>query len=505
MATSDFWQRLSSSVSSSSEWGENAAGKSVRGAWATAKVWVILDVITILGATVLATLYDYHTGLEAGAKGLWQGTLIRGQSRGILLVLLLGFIVALVLTSRRMQLYTPARLTGILHEQQLSVQACFTSALLLTGTLYLLHATAVPRRIVIVTVALVTVSLSLRRLVYRLLLYQRFERGLGTRNVLIVGTGPEAHALRHHLESIRNLGYTFKGFVELPSSEARFTASSGDVVGSLDTLFQEARKLFVDEIFFTTPCERGIVKGALEKARAQGVDLRVVPDMYDGLAWNSPIEYIGQFPTIPLHCGHVPELSLLFKRLTDILFSAVALLVLSPVMLALAILIKLDSKGPIFYCSERIGKKGRVFKCIKFRTMVRDADIQRAEIMHMNERDGVLFKITNDPRITRQGRFLRKYSLDELPQFFNVLRGDMSIVGPRPPIASEVREYKLNHLRRLDVTPGITGLWQVQARKDPSFDNYISLDVTYIENWSFWLDMKIIVRTIGVVLAGTGS
>jgi exopolysaccharide biosynthesis polyprenyl glycosylphosphotransferase len=450
-------------------------------------------------------LYEYHTGFEAGARGFMHGTLIHGRSRGILLALLVGFIVSLVLTSRRLHLYTPARLTGILHEQRLSVQACFTSALLLTGTLYLVHADDIPRGIVIVSITLVTISLSLRRLVYRMLLYQRFERGVGTRNVLIVGTGAEAHALRHHLESIRNLGYTFKGFIELPSSDGRIAASSGDVVGSLETLFPQARKLFVDEIFFTTPCERGIVKGVLEKARTQGVDLRVIPDMYDGLAWNSPVEYIGQFPTIPLHTGRVPEISLLFKRVSDILFSAVALAILFVPMVLLAILIRLDSRGPVLYSSERIGKKGRVFKCFKFRTMVRDAEKRRAEIMHMNERDGVLFKITDDPRITRLGHFLRKYSLDELPQFFNVLRGDMSIVGPRPPIASEVREYKLNHLRRLDVTPGITGLWQVQARKDPSFDNYISLDVTYIENWSIWLDLKIIARTIGVVLAGTGS
>jgi len=152
-----------------------------------------------------------------------------------------------------------------------------------------------------------------------------------------------------------------------------------------------------------------------------------------------------------------------------------------------------------------MGKKGRIFHCTKFRTMVSDAEERRAEFMHMNERDGVLFKITNDPRITKLGRILRKYSLDELPQFFNVLRGDMSVVGPRPPIASEVREYKLSHMRRLDVTPGITGLWQVQGRQDPSFDSYVSLDVTYIENWSIWLDMKIILRTILVVFAGTGS
>ena len=227
--------------------------------------------------------------------------------------------------------------------------------------------------------------------------------------------------------------------------------------------------------------------------------------MYGSLGWNTPIEYIGHFPTIPLYRGHVPEVGLVLKRALDILLSSVALIVLAPVLLAIAIAVKLDSPGPVFYFSERFGKKGRVFRCVKFRTMVRDAEKRRADVLHMNERDGVLFKISNDPRITRLGRFLRKYSLDELPQFFNVLRGDMSVVGPRPPLASEVREYKLDHLRRLDVTPGITGLWQVQARQNPSFDSYISLDVAYIDNWTIWLDLKIIVRTIGVVFAGTGS
>jgi exopolysaccharide biosynthesis polyprenyl glycosylphosphotransferase len=444
-------------------------------------------------------------GPVAGAQGFWRGTLIYGRSMSILLALLCGFTITLMMTSRRLHLYTPIRLTSILHEQRLSVQACLTSGLFLTGTLYLIHAEDIPRSIVLITVCLVTVSLSLRRLVYRMLMYRRFERGVGTRNVLIVGTGPEAHALRHHLESIKHLGYTFKGFIDSPDANSRFTSTSGDVVGTLETLFPHARKQFVDEIFFTSPCERGIVQDVLDQARIQGVDLRVVPDMYDGLAWNSPIEYIGQFPTIPLHRGHVPEIGLLFKRGLDIVLSILAMIVLAPLMLAVAIAVKLDSHGPIFYTSERIGKKGRVFKCIKFRTMVRDAEKRRAEMMHMNERDGVLFKISNDPRITKLGHFLRKYSLDEFPQFLNVLRGDMSIVGPRPPLASEVQEYKLSHLRRLDVLPGVTGLWQVQGRQDPSFDSYISLDVTYIENWSIWLDLKIIARTVGVVLSGTGS
>ncbi len=466
---------------------------------------MVLDAITVLASAMVATLWEIHANPVDGVSELLDGTLIRGRSVGVLLALLCGFILSLIITSRRLNLYHPTRLNGFLNEQRLTVQACFTSGLLLTGTIYLIHGSDIPRGLVVLTLTLVVFALSLRRLVYRMMLYRRFERGMGTRNVLIVGTGPEAHALRHHVESIRHLGYTFKGFIDFPNSRSRFSSTSGDVVGTLDTLFQSARKQFVDEIFFTTPCERGIVQDVLEKARAHGVDLRVVPDLYDGLAWNSPIEYIGQFPTIPLHCGHVPEMALLLKRILDIVFSSIVVILLAPVVAVIAIAIKIDSPGPVFYSSERIGKKGRVFRCTKFRTMVSDAEKKRAEIMHMNERDGVLFKISNDPRITRVGRFLRKYSLDELPQFLNVLHGDMSVVGPRPPIASEVREYKLNHLRRLDVTPGITGLWQVQGRQDPSFDSYISLDVTYIENWSVWLDIKIIVRTIAVVFSGTGA
>jgi exopolysaccharide biosynthesis polyprenyl glycosylphosphotransferase len=466
---------------------------------------MLLDFLTVLLSAAIVTFYERHTGPVVGARAFYHGTLFSGRSMWILLAMLCGFVTVLIISSRRMHLYEPTRLHSFLNEQRLTVQVCFTSGLLLTGTLYLVRAEDIPRGIVILTLMLITVSLCARRFVYRILLYRRFERGQDTRNVLIVGTGPEAYALRHHLESIRHLGYTFKGFIEFPGTSPRMMSSSGDVVGTLDTLFQHARKQFVDEIFFTTPCDRNIVQEVLEKSRRHGVDLRVVPDLYAGLAWNSPIEYIGQFPTIPLHRGQVPELGFILKRVLDVIFSGLFFLLLSPFLLVIAIAIKLESHGPVFYSSDRIGKKGRVFRCYKFRTMVRDAEKRRTEIMHMNERDGVLFKITNDPRITRLGRFLRKYSLDELPQFINVIKGDMSVVGPRPPIASEVMEYKPNELRRLDVTPGITGLWQVQGRQDPSFDSYVSLDVTYIENWSIWLDIKIIVRTIGVVVSGTGT
>jgi exopolysaccharide biosynthesis polyprenyl glycosylphosphotransferase len=305
------------------------------------------------------------------------------------------------------------------------------------------------------------------------------------------------------LESLRHFGFRFKGFIALTEKEAE--SGNAEVVGDIRNCLSLARSLFVDEIFFSVPTDKKLVIGIVEEARAAGIDVRVVPDLYDGLAWNATVEYIGQFPTIPLHRKEFAADAFILKRVLDITISTLALLFLSPLMLLIAVAVRWDTPGDIFYRPRRIGRKGRTFTCYKFRTMVHDADRLKADLEHMNERDGILFKISNDPRITRRGRFLRKYSLDELPQFYNVLRGDMSIVGPRPPMASEVEQYDLSHLRRLDVLPGITGLWQVEARQDPSFNSYISLDTAYVENWSLWLDMKILARTVSVVFGGTGT
>ncbi len=387
---------------------------------------------------------------------------------------------------------------------RMTLQATLTAGLLLCGTFYLAHRGEMVSRIVVMLLVIFTcVLLCLRRALWRRIVYNRYRSGVETRNVLIVGTGRVAHALRNHLESLRHFGFRFKGFIALTEKEAE--SGNADVIGDVRNCLAMARSLFVDEIFFSVPADKKTVIGLFEEARAIGIDVSVVPDLYDGLAWNAPIEYIGQFPTIPLHRKEFAIGSFILKRTLDITLSIAALIFFAPVMLGIAIAIRIGSPGETFYGAQRIGRKGRTFTCYKFRTMVRDADRMKVALEHMNERDGILFKIANDPRITRLGRFLRKYSLDELPQFYNVLRGDMSIVGPRPPMASEVEQYDLTHLRRLDVLPGITGLWQVEARQDPSFDSYISLDIAYVENWSLWLDMKILVRTVSVVFSGTGT
>jgi lipopolysaccharide/colanic/teichoic acid biosynthesis glycosyltransferase len=193
------------------------------------------------------------------------------------------------------------------------------------------------------------------------------------------------------------------------------------------------------------------------------------------------------------------------KRGFDIVFSLLALVVISPVLLMIAILVKLDSEGSILYVSERIGRNGKRFRFLKFRTMVKDADSLRGALLHLNERRGNLFKMSNDPRVTQLGRALRRYSLDELPQFFSVLTGHMSVVGPRPCLPSEYARYTKKQRRRVEAVPGITGLWQVEARNDPSAETYFALDTYYVENWSLWLDIRILLKTVAVVFSGTGQ
>ncbi len=467
-------------------------------------LWVLGDVVIVLTALMIAVRGWLGEGLF-GADSAYRTNEMYHSHPAILLGCLGWFILSLVLVSKRYHLYGPMQMRNTLHEQRLTIQAALTAGLLLSGALYLVRGEVISRGVVIITVATTTILLCGRRLIWRAMKYRRFENGLETRNIIIVGTGRVGQAMRHHLDSIRHLGYNFKGYVQIPGVDAESPALAGDVLGSIDEVLPLARQYFADEIFLSAPCDARVVTRMVSQARDAGVDIRVVPELYDGLAWNSPIEYIGQFPTIPLHRGETPVIGMFLKRILDVFLSAIALILLAPVLALIAAAVKLDAPGPVFYCSDRIGKKGRVFRCLKFRTMVADAERRRAEILHMNEREGILFKVSNDPRITRVGAFLRKYSLDELPQFLNVLRGDMSMVGPRPPIASEVKRYDLSHLRRLDVLPGMTGLWQVQARQDPSFDSYISLDTAYIQNWSIWLDLKILIRTLSVVVGGTGS
>jgi exopolysaccharide biosynthesis polyprenyl glycosylphosphotransferase len=235
------------------------------------------------------------------------------------------------------------------------------------------------------------------------------------------------------------------------------------------------------------------------------VDLVVSPGMVDVAGPRLTVRQVGGLPLLHVDKPQYDGAKRFLKRAFDLCFSAMVLLVAAPILLAAAIAIKLNSRGPVFYRSERIGLDGRSFRMIKFRSMVVDADERLADVVHLNQGGGVLFKIRQDPRVTSVGRFLRRYSIDELPQFINVLLRDMSVVGPRPPLRSEVESYDVQVRRRLLVRPGITGLWQVSGRSDLSWEESVRLDLSYVENWSMLTDLAIAAKTASAVWRGSGA
>jgi exopolysaccharide biosynthesis polyprenyl glycosylphosphotransferase len=217
------------------------------------------------------------------------------------------------------------------------------------------------------------------------------------------------------------------------------------------------------------------------------------------------VEEVAGVPMIGLKEAGISGLNQLIKRTIDIVFSAMALVLGAPLMALIALMIKMESPGPVLFRQERVGKNGHRFELYKFRSMIQGAEAQQEALRALNEADGPLFKIREDPRVTRLGKWLRRLSLDELPQFYNVLRGDMSLIGPRPPLPAEVEQYQEWHKRRLEVSPGITGLWQVSGRSELTFDEMALLDIYYIENWSLSLDTKILWQTVPRVLFGSGA
>jgi exopolysaccharide biosynthesis polyprenyl glycosylphosphotransferase len=325
------------------------------------------------------------------------------------------------------------------------------------------------------------------------------KRRYKQQKVLIVGSGPSARKLAAQLRQNAPSGCVICGFVDDTEPQG------GDVLGAVDDLARIARAHFVDEVVLAPPYERELAWRVIGEARRNGLALKVIPDLFGLEPKSFRFDWVGDLPVLKLHGASAPALRLFLKRSADILLSTIALLALTPVFGVIALAIKVDSPGPILYWGRRMGKRGTPFVCFKFRTMVDNADETKELLRRNNEREGPTFKIAQDPRVTRLGRFLRRYSLDELPQLWNVLRGEMSLVGPRPHPLDDFERYALEHLRRLDVTPGITGLWQVTARRDPSFQRNMALDLEYIERWSLWLDLQILCRTVLAVVQGSGT
>jgi exopolysaccharide biosynthesis polyprenyl glycosylphosphotransferase len=356
----------------------------------------------------------------------------------------------------------------------------------------------ISRMVVVLTGAANIVTLSGWRYAKRRLVLHRAETGQGQSRALIVGAGKMGQAFASWLQHNRHLGYDFCGFLDPhPNGDKR-------VLGCVTEFRSVALAQFVDEVFVTLPADGPMIKQLFLEARDLRLDLHVLPDLYDGLAWRAPLHMIGGFPILELHREPIPTTGLAIKRVIDVVASSVGLVLVSPLLAAAGIWIRLDSRGPAIYRAPRVGKKGKRFVCYKLRTMVVSADEEKKRLRQENEREGPFFKIEDDPRVTRCGRWLRKFSIDELLQLVNVLKGEMSLVGPRPHPVDDYEHYTLEHLRRLDVKPGMTGLWQVTARRDPSFETNMKLDLEYIENWSLGLDMGILLRTLPAIVKAEG-
>jgi exopolysaccharide biosynthesis polyprenyl glycosylphosphotransferase len=344
-------------------------------------------------------------------------------------------------------------------------------------------------------------------------------RGINLISTLVVGRGPEAALCIKEMRARPSLGYRVIGVVESSSSHSQSptTYEGVPVISDLAGLPDAIRESNANEVIIADSSVDGDVlfDVMMRCGRRHGVEFRIAPSLFNCLPSKTEVDQIGALPMIRLFREPLSDFARGTKRLSDLLIASLTLALFSPFWLLLALLIKLDSRGPVFYAQERVGMDGRIFVVYKFRTMRVNAnseihrDYQRKFIAgdaeaNVGDADKPAYKLRDDPRITRVGRLLRRFSLDEVPQLLNVLRGDMSIVGPRPPIPYEVEAYELRHRKRLDMKPGVTGLWQVSGRNRLPFEEMVKLDLFYIENWSLLFDVKIILRTVMVMLRGDG-
>jgi exopolysaccharide biosynthesis polyprenyl glycosylphosphotransferase len=334
------------------------------------------------------------------------------------------------------------------------------------------------------------------------------RRGIGYRRVAVQGVGEAALSLMSELDNYPDKTYRAVGYIadEAPPESPVARAGRFRHLGKPGEILNIVNEHRIDEVVVTNAATLGAeLMDFVEECHKRDVVVKLSLDFYGILMQGRRLEDMAGQPVIQVNEIAIGGIAKYLKRIEDVVASVLMLTITMPLWIALAFLIKRESPGPLLFHQRRVGKYGRQFIMYKFRSMYDGADMRLDEVAGLNEADGYIFKVKNDPRVTRIGRFLRRSCLDELPQLFNVLRGEMSIVGPRPPLPEETRRYSESHLRRLATTPGITGLWQVNRGHRYSFDEVVAWDTYYIENWSLWLDLKIMMKTAWVIATGRGT
>jgi len=456
-------------------------------------IYRILDVCALSTALWLAFLLGGPEGLAYIVNAVFAPTIDST-------LFFFGVIVSWFFMLSSFWLYRSKRL-ATLGDELGDVMRAVSFATLILATLILIAEWSVfPKRFLLIFAAVSFVLMFALRVFKRTLLHQFRLHGRNLRTVVVIGAGPRGQKLVQLMEDNPETGYKFLGYVD--------DMIDDHIIGSLDEIPDILATNVIDEVFVCLPIKSHYerMQTIAEAAEEQGITVRIYSDPFNlNLSKAIPGE-IGNTPILSIYASPLTDWQSFVKGTLDFVGGLALLIVASPIMLLIAIVIKLTSPGPIFFVQDRVGLNKRRFKMYKFRTMVVDAEQRQRELETLNEADGPVFKMKNDPRITRSGAWLRKTSLDELPQLFNVLQGDLSLVGPRPLPERDFQRFDQHWFnRRFSVKPGITCIWQISGRSETSFDKWIVQDLEYIEKWSLGLDLKILFKTVPTVFRGTGA
>jgi len=481
---------------------------------------VVMDALVSAAAFVLA--FYLREGVSAFAS---HAGLVWSNQFAPYAVLVLFVIGIRLLSFRSCNLYRLRGEFSLIDDSIRIFKATAIGSLLIVAVAFLyrggfeFRAFSYARGVFVVDFFLVLAGVGLTRFVVRSAQIFARRRQINLIPTLVVGRGREAETFIREMRERPALGYRVIGVVDTNGPQVhRIGNYEGvPVIATLESLPEAIRDSGANEVIIADPrvSSDALFEVMMRCGRRRGVEFRIAPSLFNCLPRKTEIDQIGVLPTIRLFREPLSNSARILKRTFDILVAAAVVVLLAPLWLLLALLIKLDSRGPVLYTQERVGMDGRLFLLYKFRTMIADADpelhreYQRAFIAgraeaNLGDAQKPTYKLFADPRITRAGRFLRRTSLDEVPQLLNVLMGDMSVVGPRPPIPYEVEAYELWHRKRLDMKPGLTGLWQVSGRNRLPFEEMVRLDLFYIENWSLLLDLKILLRTALVMIGREG-
>jgi len=468
----------------------------------------VLDAALLTGAFGIAYFGRADLVYVQGIKSLpylsvlGEGIKNFGAHSWLLLLIIPAWESALVWAG----VFKPSRQASIV-DTAWTVTACtFVAAGLFGATAFALQLTFTSRGLMVLFVPLSAIVLSTEKCLFILVLGELRRRNRDLASVLVVGTGPRACEFMRDVQHHPEWGLRIAGLVDNDRERVGTIVEGVQVTGMLDDIPKILVDTVIDLVIFMVPRKwLGYIDESVRHCQLQGVEINIALDLFDHETGRIHITTHGTTPMLTLGATAIHPWQMTIKRLVDIVISGILLVALSPLLLAIAAAIKLTSPGPIFYRQLRNGLHGREFSILKFRSMVQEADDLLDALRDQNEMSGAAFKMEKDPRVTPLGAFLRRFSLDELPQFINVLMGDMSLVGPRPLIASEKDKYEEWQRRRLSVRPGLTCLWQITGRSTTDFEQWMQLDLQYIDNWSILRDLKIILGTVPAMLRGRGA